>query len=66
MVDHEELKRQQSKIYVYQFINADINETINILRKVVDDSILELRTYRGIVNRPTRLRLSFESTEFKC
>ena len=60
------IKRWTVKIYVGQLINADINGAINILRKVVDDSILELRTYRGIVNRSNRLRLAFESTEFKC
>ena len=65
-MDHEELKCQQSEIYLYKLIKADINGMINILRKLVDDLILELRTYRGTVNRSTRLRLSFESTEFKC
>ena len=34
--------------------------------KIVDDSILELINDRGLVNRPNRLRLAFESTELNC
>ena len=54
------------KNYVGQLINADINGTINILWKVVGDSVLELITDRGLVNRPNRLRLAFEPTKLNC
>ena len=66
MLEYEKLKRYLYKIYICQLINADINGAINLFRKVVDDSILELRTDSGLVNRSHRLRLSVESTDFKC
>lgn len=52
------IKRGLYKSYVGQLINADINGTINILQKIVDDSILGLINDRGLVNRPNRLRLA--------
>ncbi len=65
-VRSRKIKRELYKSYVGQLINADINGTINIFRKIVDDSILELINDRGLVNRPSRLRLAFESTELNC
>ena len=51
------IKRGLYQSSVGQLVNVDINGTINILRKIVDDSILELITDRHLVNRPTRLIL---------
>ena len=44
-----------------QLINADINGAINILRKVVGDSPIPGIINRGLVNRPVKLRIAYES-----
>jgi IS605 OrfB family transposase len=55
------VKRGLYKSSTGQLINADINGAINILRKVVGDSVVKPIIDRGLVNRPIRLRLAFES-----
>ncbi len=57
------IKRGLYKSYVGQLNNVDISGAINILRKAVGYSVLELITDRGLVNRSNRLRLVFESTK---
>lgn len=54
------VKRGLYKSITGQLLNADINGALNILRKVVGDSPLQEITDRGLVNRPTRLRLAYE------
>jgi putative transposase len=44
-----------------QLINADINGAINILRKVVGDSPIQEIINSGLVNRPRKLKIAFES-----
>lgn len=41
-------------------LNADVNGAINILRKVAGDSVVKQIAGRGLVNRPRRIRLSWE------
>ncbi|ADI74311.1 transposase, IS605 OrfB family [Methanohalobium evestigatum Z-7303] len=61
---HEEymgrrIKRGLFKSSTGQLINADVNGALNILRKVVGDSIQRI-TDRGLVSRPERIRVTFE------
>jgi putative transposase len=60
------VKRGLYKSSTGQLINADVNGAINILRKVVGDSPLKEIINRGLVNRPRRLKLAFESPKLKC
>ncbi len=55
------VKRGLYKSSTGQLINADINGALNILRKVVSDSFVKKIIDRGLVNRPKRLRIAFES-----
>ncbi|MFA6780553.1 MAG: transposase [Paludibacteraceae bacterium] len=55
------VKRGLYKSSTGQLINADINGAINILRKVVSDSLVKGIIDSGLVNRPIRLRLAYES-----
>lgn len=38
-------------------LNADVNGSLNIMRKVSDDSLVKKIIGRGLVNRPQRIRL---------
>jgi IS605 OrfB family transposase len=60
------VKRGLYKSFTGQLINADINGAINILRKVVGDSPIQEIIDRGLVNRPRRLRLAFETPKSNC
>jgi putative transposase len=60
------VKRGLYKSYTGQLINADVNGALNILRKVVGDSPIPEIINRGLVNRPRRLKLAFESPKLKC
>jgi IS605 OrfB family transposase len=60
------VKRGLYKSSTGQLINADINGALNILRKVVGDSPVKGITDRGLVNRPRRLRLAFETPKSNC
>ena len=55
------VKRGLYKSSTGQLINADINGALNILRKVAGDSPIPEIVSRGLVNRPKRLFLAFES-----
>lgn len=55
------VKRGLYKSITGQLINADINGALNILRNVVGDSPIPEIINRGLVNRPVRLRLAYES-----
>ena len=45
-------------------INADVNGALNHLRKVAGDSVIPRIIGRGRVNRPVRIRTSFEPSTF--
>ena len=45
-------------------INADVNGALNHLRKVAGDSVVPRIIGRGRVNRPVRIRTSFEPSTF--
>ncbi|WP_332450039.1 transposase [Methanoculleus sp.] len=45
-------------------INADVNGALNHLRKVAGDSVVPRIIGRGRVNRPVRIRTTFESSTF--
>jgi IS605 OrfB family transposase len=64
--DSRRIKRGLYKSIKGQLLNADINGAINILRKVAGDSVLEQIISRGLVNRPRRLKLAFESPKLNC
>jgi IS605 OrfB family transposase len=55
------VKRGLYKSITGQLINADVNGALNILRKVASDSPIQKIVSRGLVNRPKRLFLAFES-----
>lgn len=46
-------------------INADVNGSLNIMRKVAGDSVVKQIIGSGLVNRPKRIRLAYEHTSFK-
>jgi transposase len=45
-------------------INADVNGALNHLRKAVGDSVIPRIIGRGRVNRPVRIRTTFEPSTF--
>ncbi len=60
------IKRGLYKSITGQLLNADINGAINILRKVAGDSVLQQIISTGLVNRPRRIRLAFETPKLNC
>ncbi len=44
-------------------VNADVNGSLNIMRKVADESIVRRIVGSGLVNRPWRIRLAWETTQ---
>lgn len=64
--DSRRIKRGLYKSITGQLINADINGAINILRKVAGDSVLEQIISSGLVNRPGRIKLAFETFKLNC
>jgi IS605 OrfB family transposase len=64
--DSRRIKRGLYKSIKGQLLNADINGAINILRKVAGDSPVNEIISRGLVNRPRRLKLAFESPKLNC
>ncbi len=55
------IKRGLYKSITGNMINADVNGSLNILRKVASDSLVREIIGRGLVNRPERIRLAFET-----
>jgi len=53
------IKRGLYKSITGMILNADVNGSLNIMRKVVDDSHVAEIIHRGLVNRPKRIRLAF-------
>jgi hypothetical protein len=47
-----------------QLINADVNSSINHIRNVAGDSPVKEIISRGLFNRPVRIRLAYEQTNF--
>ena len=45
-------------------INADVNGALNHLRKIAGDSVIPRIIGRGRVNRPVRIRATFEPSTF--
>jgi putative transposase len=46
-------------------LNADVNGSLNIMRKVASDSLVKEIVGSGLVNRPRRIRLAYEQTSHK-
>ncbi len=57
------IKRGLYKSSTGTLINADVNGSLNILRKVAGDSLVRETISRGLVNRPERIRLAFETNK---
>jgi IS605 OrfB family transposase len=64
--DSRRIKRGLYKSITGQLINADINGAINILRKVAGDFPVKEIVSRGLVNRPRRIRIAFETSKLNC
>lgn len=57
------IKRGLFKSITGTLINADVNGALNILRNVAGDSPAKEIISRGLVNRPKRIKLAFESAK---
>jgi len=58
------IKRGLYRSALGTLINADVNGALNHLRKVAGDSVIPRIIGRGRVNRPVRIRTSFEPSTF--
>jgi len=58
------IKRGLYKSITGQLINADVNSSMNHIRNVAGDSPVKEIISRGLFNRPVRIRLAYEQTNF--
>jgi transposase len=58
------VKRGLFKSITGVLLNADVNGSLNIMRKVAGDIVVKQLARRGLVNRPIRIKLAYEQRSY--